>query len=261
MKLEEIKPVIYSITPRKYMPERRWTGRSRRCELLLIQEGAGEARLGAHRIAPFGPGSVLLLPPDTAYVIRPQEQPAQGLCVSFDYLPTEPGQEETPLFEDMACLNEPLILAGVPGMECSVPAMMEVFLRKEPYWHMRLSGCMQVMVARVVRQAESGMHALISKVIDLVTERYMEPLNNADIASELGYHPNYVNAVFVRDMGMSLHQYLMRYRVEMASHLLLTTSLPVSRIAEQVGFRHFSHFSNCFHRLTGVAPAAYRLER
>ena len=46
MKLEEIKPVIYSITPRKYMPERRWTGRSRRCELLLIQEGAGEARLG-----------------------------------------------------------------------------------------------------------------------------------------------------------------------------------------------------------------------
>ena len=101
----------------------------------------------------------------------------------------------------------------------------------------------------------------LQKSFKLVSERYMEPLNNGDIASALGYHPNYVNSVFVRDMGMSLHQYLMRYRVEMAMQLLLTTQLPVSDIAVKVGFRHFSHFSNCFHRLTGVAPAAYRLER
>ncbi len=260
MKITEIRPVVHSVTPRKYMPDRRWLTRSRRCELLLIQEGEGEARLGTHRSAPFGPGSILLLPPDCAYVIRPVEQPAQGLCVSFDYSP-EAADQAAPEFEDATCLNEPVILGGVPDMERYISAMMQAFLRKEPYWQMRLSGGMQVVVARIVQQAEGGMHALISRVIDLVTERYMEPLNNADIASELGYHPNYVNAVFVRDMGMSLHQYLMRYRVEMAAHLLLTTTLPVSRIAEQVGFRHFSHFSNCFHRLTGVAPAAYRLER
>ena len=261
MKLEEIRPVVYGITPRKYTPERRWLVRARRCELLFIQEGEGEARLGAHRAASFGPGSVLLLPPGSAYVIRPQEQPAQALCVSFDYLPQEPdGEASAPLFEDASCLNEPLILNSVSCVARSMPFMLNAFMRKEPYWQMRLSGGMQLMVVWIVQQAEGGMHALISRVIDLVSERYMEPLNNADIASELGYHPNYVNAVFVRDMGMSLHQYLMRYRVEMATHLLLTTTLPISSIAEQVGFRHFSHFSNCFHRLTGLAPAAYRLD-
>ena len=262
MKLEEIRPVVYSITPRKYLPEHKRLVRAHRCELLLIQEGSGEVRLGAHHTVPFGPGSVVLAPPARAYVVRAQGEAAQGLCVSFDYTPAEDGAEPSfPTFEDAPCLNAPIALSGVPDMERSISAMMRVFLRKEPYWQMRLSAGMQAMVARVAQRADGGMHSLISRVIDLVTERYMEPLNNADIASELGYHPNYVNAVFVRDMGMSLHQYLMRYRVEMASHLLLTTSLPVSSIAEQVGFRHFSHFSNCFHRLTGVAPAAFRMER
>ncbi|MBR4441676.1 MAG: helix-turn-helix domain-containing protein [Clostridia bacterium] len=259
MKLEEIRPVVYSVTPRKFSPEHRRPTSLRRCELLLIQEGGGDVRFGAHHAMPFGPGSVLLLPPECAYAIRPQSEAAMGLSISFDYVAGD--AQSAPVFEDASCLNGPICLSGVPDIERDMLSMLNAFLRKEPYWQMRLSGGMQVIVAWIVQRALGGMHALISQVIDLVSKRYMEPLNNTDIASELGYHPNYVNAVFVRDMGMSLHQYLMRYRVEMASHLLLTTSLPISSIAEQVGFRHFSHFSNCFHRLTGVAPAAYRLEK
>jgi len=261
MKFEEIRPVVHSITPRRYLPDHKRLVRPHRCELLLIQEGCGDVRAGAKRAAAFGPGSVMVMPAESAYVIRAQDEPVSTLAISFDY--SAGGEEGAagPVFEDAACLNEPLVIDGVPGIEQAISSMMRVFLRKEPHWQLRLSGGMEVMLTRIVHHSEGGMHALIGRVIDLVTERYMEPLNNADIASELGYHPNYVNAIFVRDMGMSLHQYLMRYRVEMATQLLLTTSLPISNIAEKVGFRHFSHFSNCFHRLTGVAPAAYRMER
>ncbi len=257
MKFDEIRPVVYALTPRKYMPDARRMARAKRCELLLVREGGGEIRAGSRRVVPVGPGSLLLVPPDGVYTVRAAEKPLSGLSVSFDYAPS--GGDG--IFEDAVCLNEPLVLNDMQGLDGILSRMLKVYVRKEPYWQMRVSAGLQDMLTYVAQSAQNRMHGLISQVIDVVSARYMEPLNNSDIASALGYHPNYVNAVFVRDMGMSMHQYLMRYRVEMATHLLMTTQLPISDIAEKVGFRHFSHFSNCFHRLTGLTPAAYRLER
>ncbi|MBR3503882.1 MAG: helix-turn-helix transcriptional regulator [Clostridia bacterium] len=258
MKFAEIKPNVRSMTPRKYFPERKKTFQTRGCELMLIREGAGEVRFAGRRTVHVSPGSVVVAPAETSYSVLPQENPIESLVAEFDYLREGEGRLT---FEDTLCLNEPLALQGVPGLEVISGYMMCVYLRKEPFWQLQLSAGMGTLLTHLVHYADGHMRSLIDQVISLVTERYMEPLNNGDIASALGYHPNYVNSVFVRDMGMSLHQYLMRYRVEMAMQLLLTTQLPVADIAVKVGFRHFSHFSNCFHRLTGVAPAAYRLER
>ncbi|MBQ8954628.1 MAG: helix-turn-helix domain-containing protein [Clostridia bacterium] len=259
MKFAEIMPVVHSMTPRKYFPGHKKTVQPHSCELLLVQEGEGEVRFGNRRAVPIAPGSIVVVPEDSAYAVHPQDGAISGIAVEYDY--TQDGGERTP-FEDAVCLNEPVALRDVPLAGCIISSyMLSVYLRKEPFWQVQLSAGMGAVLTRIVQHADSHMRALIDQVIDLVSERYMEPLNNGDIASELGYHPNYVNSVFVRDMGMSLHQYLMRYRVEMAMQLLLTTQLPIAEIAVRVGFRHFSHFSNCFHRLTGVAPAAYRLER
>ena len=258
MKFYEIKPNVRSISPRKYFPERKKTVQSHGCELMLIREGAGEVRFAGRRAVPISEGSVVVAPADVSYSVHPHDGPIESIAIEFDYMQEGEGRLS---FEDTVCLNETMTLHGVPGVEDVVNCMMAIYLRKEPFWQMQLSSGMGALLTHLVHYADGHMRTLIDRVIKLVSERYMEPLNNGDIASALGYHPNYVNSVFVRDMGMSLHQYLMRYRVEMAMQLLLTTQLPVSDIAVKVGFRHFSHFSNCFHRLTGVAPAAYRLER
>ena len=258
MKFAEIKPNVRCISPRKYFSERKKTVQTHGCELLLIREGEGEVRFAGRRALPVSAGSVIVVPAESAYSVHPQDAPIACTAVEFDYAREGEGRIA---FEDTVCLNEPLALHDVPAVEGVVDCMKCVYLRKEPFWQMQLSAGMGALLTHLVHYADGHMRALIDRVIKLVSERYMEPLNNGDIASALGYHPNYVNSVFVRDMGMSLHQYLMRYRVEMAMQLLLTTQLPVADIAVRVGFRHFSHFSNCFHRLTGVAPAAYRLER
>ena len=258
MKFAEIKPNVRSMTPRKFFPERKKTIQAPGCELLLIREGEGEVGFTGRRAMAVSAGSVILVPAEAVYSVHPQEDPIACTAIEFDYVSEGEGRVA---FEDTVCLNEPLALQGVPGVQNVVDCMKHIYLRKEPFWQMQLSAGMGALLTHLVHYADGHMRSLIDRVIKLVSERYMEPLNNGDIASELGYHPNYVNSVFVRDMGMSLHQYLMRYRVEMAMQLLLTTQLPVAEIAARVGFRHFSHFSNCFHRLTGVAPAAYRLER
>ncbi len=258
MKFAEITPQVHSMTPRRYFSDRKKTIQTHSCELLLVQEGAGEVRFAGRRAWTIAPGTVIVAPRDVSYALHPQDTPISCVSIEFDYLRDAEAQ---PVFEDALCLNEPLALREVPSVQCVIAYMMTVYLRKEPYWQLQLSAGLGAVLTRIIHYADGHIRSLIDQVIDLVSKRYMEPLNNGDIASELGYHPNYVNSVFVRDMGMSLHQYLMRYRVEMAMQLLLTTQLSVADIAVKVGFRHFSHFSNCFHRLTGVAPAAYRLER
>ncbi|MGF7029258.1 transcriptional regulator GlxA family with amidase domain [Paenibacillus mucilaginosus] len=52
--------------------------------------------------------------------------------------------------------------------------------------------------------------------------------------------------------------FLLQFRIEQSKRLLVQTTWPVARIAEEVGFRHLSHYSTCFSRKEGLAPSAFR---
>ena len=60
------------------------------------------------------------------------------------------------------------------------------------------------------------------------------------------------------ETGLTVHQYLNRQRVGRAKQLLLSTALPVSKIAEQTGFSGSSHLAAVFKAMTGQAPRDYR---
>lgn len=53
-------------------------------------------------------------------------------------------------------------------------------------------------------------------------------------------------------------QYLNRKRIEIAKHLLLTTSLKVHEIGSQVGIDNTNHFISLFKKFTGVTPLEYK---
>ncbi|ASS41889.1 AraC family transcriptional regulator [Eubacterium minutum ATCC 700079] len=57
---------------------------------------------------------------------------------------------------------------------------------------------------------------------------------------------------------MSIQQYIVTRRIAHAEHLLRDTALPVSRIAEMVGYKHIGSLSDMFRRRTGMKPTEYR---
>ena len=59
-------------------------------------------------------------------------------------------------------------------------------------------------------------------------------------------------------MGQTIFEYLARYRIEAAAELLKKEDLPVSRVAEMVGFRSESLFYQKFKEHTGMTPKAYQ---
>ncbi|OKP99069.1 AraC family transcriptional regulator [Paenibacillus sp. P46E] len=99
---------------------------------------------------------------------------------------------------------------------------------------------------------------LAEKVELFIRHNYTRDINNPMLQKELNYHPNYLAKSMLKTYGMTPMAYLQNYRVEQSKRLLLQTSWSVTRIAEEVGFHHVSHFSSCFSKKEGLSPSGFR---
>ena len=59
-------------------------------------------------------------------------------------------------------------------------------------------------------------------------------------------------------VGLPPLQYVHRYRMQRAKHLLETGDESVARVAAATGFRDAFYFSRAFMRSEGVSPLRYR---
>ena len=66
------------------------------------------------------------------------------------------------------------------------------------------------------------------------------------------------NRCFQGILQTSPYRYLLEYRLSKAAELLKTTELPVSVIANQVGFGQVSQFCKYFKEKTAMTPLQYR---
>ncbi|HEV2751800.1 MAG TPA: AraC family transcriptional regulator [Gemmatimonadales bacterium] len=79
-----------------------------------------------------------------------------------------------------------------------------------------------------------------------------------DIARAAGWSVSHLTPQFRRSIGMSVHQYVIRRRVDRAAGLLRTGTLSVSQVAVEVGFCHQSLLARHMRRLLGVSPRDLR---
>jgi AraC-like DNA-binding protein len=56
-------------------------------------------------------------------------------------------------------------------------------------------------------------------------------------------------------------QYLARWRMQVAAHLLASDSIMVGAVGREVGYDSEAAFSRAFKKVTGVSPAGRRLHR
>jgi DNA-binding response OmpR family regulator len=99
---------------------------------------------------------------------------------------------------------------------------------------------------------------LVRKAMAYLHEHYTEPVSLKDAADYVGVSKEYLARCFRRETGMTLVNYLNRYRVQQAKRLLEAGQASVTDVALQVGFSSAAYFSRVFSREVGVSPTAYR---
>lgn len=99
---------------------------------------------------------------------------------------------------------------------------------------------------------------LIERIKNYVNESYMENISLADIANEVYMSPSYICAVFKRETEMTINEYIIEKKMNLAKKMLTSTKMKVLEIAEQLGYENSQYFSYSFKKYTGETPQQYR---
>lgn len=101
-------------------------------------------------------------------------------------------------------------------------------------------------------------HILGLRIKEYIDKHYMEPITLQSMGNALHISPYYLSHVFKQMSGYSPVQYLLRRRIGEAQTLLITTDLPITRIAEMVGYDTQSYFNLQFTKNVGMPPKRFR---
>ncbi|MFD8994720.1 GlxA family transcriptional regulator [Streptomyces abikoensis] len=118
----------------------------------------------------------------------------------------------------------------------------------------REGGQAQYVERPVPHSADTGTSATRAWALD----RLHEPLQLTDLARHAGMSRRTFTRHFRAEVGLSPGQWLTQQRVDLARHLLESSDLPVTRVAERVGFGTDATLRQHLHAAIGVSPGAYR---
>jgi AraC family transcriptional regulator len=98
----------------------------------------------------------------------------------------------------------------------------------------------------------------LRNVTEFIHEHAAQPLGLKSLSQLAGLSPYHFCRQFKASTGISVHEYVVSTRIEIAKRLLLSTELPVGEVGYCSGMPNLSHFSTVFRKRVGVAPAAFR---
>jgi len=105
---------------------------------------------------------------------------------------------------------------------------------------------------------------LLHKILLFIENNYMHECSLKAASSALKYGYSYLSRIFKQCMNMSYTEYLNRYRIAQAVHLLTSdNSYSVSQVCTECGFDNMCCFNRNFKRYTGTTPsniASYMLK-
>lgn len=98
----------------------------------------------------------------------------------------------------------------------------------------------------------------IRRAINYIREHYGENISLDMLAEQLEITPEYLSALFNKEVGINFSTFLKRFRISQAKRLLKGTDKKIYEIAYQVGYNDPKYFNRVFKEEIGVSPGDYR---
>lgn len=166
-------------------------------------------------------------------------------------------------FEDAEILNKSVYIPNASSVEYMLRALSSVYLLKEKFTKELLSSYMKSVITALVHNIYSDNNTTkntdtVRRIISYIQANYSQNITNSHIAEAFHFNYSYVNRVFKKSTGQSIHKFLIDYRMDMAKELLRTENSSVTSIAFSVGYTDTHNFVKSFKRAVGKTPTEYR---
>jgi AraC family transcriptional regulator len=99
------------------------------------------------------------------------------------------------------------------------------------------------------------------KVDCYLRENLKHPVRVDQLAREVSLSVSHFCRAFKESFGITPHTHIIRLRLELAQHLMLTTRDPLSHIALACGLADQAHLTKLFQRWVGETPNVWRRQR
>ena len=100
--------------------------------------------------------------------------------------------------------------------------------------------------------------SIIKSVRKYIDDHYSERITMEDIAAFVSLSPSYLSVLFKEKMSMTVHDYLIRVRIEKSIELMSRRDLSIKQVMQMCGIESQSYYNRIFKKMIGITPGKYR---
>lgn len=100
--------------------------------------------------------------------------------------------------------------------------------------------------------------SIVSELLLYIEENLQEDLSLDRIEEKLNYSKFYINRLFAREVGCTIHKYIQTRRLTEAARQLVETDIPLSQVAQEAHYNSQQAFTLAFHQVYLCTPQEYR---
>ncbi len=244
------------------------------CRMIYLCSGDLVYAADGGKKSHLSPGQLLYLPAGMSY--RLSAKYLRAVVIAFDLTdetpdPVEGIRPDLPENFDESKLHFPtdaapfdrLILAQDMESERDGFLRMEnIFTSGEGNFRARISAHLKLVLLKLAELSdENALPARMVENLDgYIRENAHEEISNTELGAIFGYHPFYISKMLKEKKGITLHQYVIAYRMKAAKNLLRYTARTVNEISDATGFSDPSYFTKSFKAQVGMTPKEYRAQ-
>ena len=220
----------------------------------------------------LSPGKLLYIPAGCVYRLKSKYM--RAVVISFDFTDEFGGEGEwmPPVPADCAeqieihkvsgipVFENQLVLEDVEAERDNLIRMANIFTSAEGFYLAELSAMLKLLLIKIAEHSDES--ALPSSMVEnldgYIRDNIHDEISNTELGAIFGYHPFYISRVLKDKKGITLHQYVIAYRIKYAMSLLRYTDKAIADIADETGFTDASYFTKSFKAQFGMTPKDYR---
>lgn len=100
----------------------------------------------------------------------------------------------------------------------------------------------------------------ILKALFYIEQNINFKISLEDLSEYVGYSVYHFSRVFKDEVGVSPYGYIIQYRLNLAKHLLITTTSSIGDISKKCGYSNEINFYNSFKKYFNITPRKYRIQ-
>ncbi len=98
----------------------------------------------------------------------------------------------------------------------------------------------------------------VRHIINWLNTHFVEKIVLEDITKQFGTNKTTLNQKFKDVMGVTVTEYVINLRMQVACSCLRKTMIPVKEIVQRTGYKDDTHFLRAFKKYAGCTPTEYR---